>query len=59
VGEARTLKEVERRHRLRILEETGGDHAHAAEVLGIDRRTLHRKLLMSGHFCEINLFAGT
>ncbi len=44
VGEARTLAEVERRHILRTLEETGGNHARAAEILGIDRRTLYRKL---------------
>jgi len=44
VGEARTLREVERRHILRVLEESGGNHAHAARVLGIDRRTLYRKL---------------
>ncbi len=44
VGEGRTLEEVERRHILRILEETGGNHLRAAEILGIDRRTLYRKL---------------
>jgi two-component system, NtrC family, response regulator HydG len=43
-GEARSLREVERRHIMRVLEETGGNHAHAAQVLGIDRRTLYRKL---------------
>jgi len=44
VGEARTLREVERRHILRVLEESGGNHVLAAKVLGIDRRTLYRKL---------------
>jgi transcriptional regulator with PAS, ATPase and Fis domain len=44
VGEGRTLDEVERRHILRILEETSGNHLRAAEILGIHRRTLYRKL---------------
>ena len=44
VGEARAIEEVERRHILRILEETDGNHVRAAEILGIDRRTLYRKL---------------
>jgi len=44
VGEGRTLKEIERRHILCILEETRGNHARAAEILGIDRRTLYRQL---------------
>ena len=44
VGEARTIEEIERRHILRILEETDGNHVRAAEILGIDRRTLYRKL---------------
>jgi transcriptional regulator of acetoin/glycerol metabolism len=26
------------------IEEMGGDHAHAAKILGIDRPTLYRKL---------------
>jgi two-component system, NtrC family, response regulator AtoC len=44
LGEKRTLDEVERRHILFILEETGDNHVRAAEILGIDRRTLYRKL---------------
>jgi two-component system response regulator HydG len=39
-----TLDEVERRHILQVLEKTGGNKLKAAEVLGIDRSTLHRKL---------------
>ena len=44
VGEVRTLDEVERRHILRVLEETQGNHLQAAKILGINRRTLYRKL---------------
>jgi DNA-binding NtrC family response regulator len=39
-----TLEEVERRYILRVLDATGGNKLKAAEVLGIDRSTLHRKL---------------
>ncbi len=39
-----TLQEVERRHILNVLEKTGGNKLKAAEMLGIDRSTLHRKL---------------
>jgi DNA-binding NtrC family response regulator len=40
----RTLDEVERVHILRILDQLSQNHTRAAEVLGIDRRTLYRKL---------------
>lgn len=44
VGTACTLEEVEHQHILKVLEELDGNHTRAAEVLGIDRRTLYRKL---------------
>ena len=43
-GGPRTLDDVERVHILRVLEELGNNHTRAAEILGIDRRTLYRKL---------------
>ena len=38
------LKEVEKEYILRILETTGGNKYQAAQALGIDRKTLYRKL---------------
>ena len=39
-----TLAELERRYIELILKETGGNKKRAAEILGIDRRTLYRTL---------------
>ncbi|MFL6228688.1 MAG: sigma-54-dependent transcriptional regulator [Pyrinomonadaceae bacterium] len=36
------LDELERRYLLHVLEATGGNRTRAAEVLGVDRRTLYR-----------------
>jgi len=38
------LQEIEREYILRILEKTGGNKYQAAQALGIDRKTLYRKL---------------
>ena len=38
------LSEIERRHILRVLEAVNGNKRLAARVLGVDRRTLYRKL---------------
>jgi DNA-binding NtrC family response regulator len=46
--EARTLDDIERVHILRVLEECGGNQSRAAEVLDIDRVTLHNKLKKYG-----------
>jgi DNA-binding NtrC family response regulator len=39
-----TLAEVERRYAAQVLAESGGNKTRAAEVLGIDRKTLYRIL---------------
>jgi DNA-binding NtrC family response regulator len=46
--EPRTLEEAERLHILRVLEQCGWNQTRAAEVLGIDRVTLHNKLKKYG-----------
>jgi DNA-binding NtrC family response regulator len=38
------LQAIEREYILRILEKTGGNKYQAAQILGIDRKTLYRKL---------------
>ena len=43
------LSEVERRYILRILEKMGGHQIKTAQVLGIDRRTLYRRLRQYGY----------
>lgn len=43
-----TLEQVERRHILRIITTHRGNKAAAAAVLGVDRKTLYRKLLRYG-----------
>lgn len=42
--EATGLDAVERQHILRVLEQTEGNKTKAAEILGIQRRTLYKKL---------------
>jgi DNA-binding NtrC family response regulator len=40
----RTLADLEREYIGEVLAEAGGNRSRAAEVLGIDRKTLYRKL---------------
>ena len=52
--DAGALDDLERRHILRVLEQAGGNKTRAAEILGIQRRTLYKKLArmereQSGH----------
>jgi two-component system response regulator HydG len=48
VPELLTLEEVERRHVIRVLEACNGNRTDAAKILGLDRKTLYRKLLRWG-----------
>ena len=43
-----SLDEVERRHVLRVLHAVGGNKARAARILGLDRKTLYRRLEQYG-----------
>jgi Nif-specific regulatory protein len=43
-----TLAEVEYAHILRTLEFTGGNKSRAAQILGIERSTLDRRLKRAG-----------
>jgi DNA-binding NtrC family response regulator len=47
-GGLATLEENERQHILWVLEQTGGNKSRAAEILGIDRASLWRKLKRFG-----------
>ena len=44
-----TLAELERRYILRVLEKKGGHQIKTSRVLGIDRRTLYRRLRQYGY----------
>jgi DNA-binding NtrC family response regulator len=46
--DCKTLDDMERIHILRVLEDCGGNQTRAAEVLDIDRVTLHHKLKKYG-----------
>ncbi|HNF95849.1 MAG TPA: sigma 54-interacting transcriptional regulator, partial [Pseudomonadota bacterium] len=39
-----SLEEIERRYILRVLDVVGGNKSLAAQILGVDRRTLYRKV---------------
>jgi two-component system, NtrC family, response regulator HydG len=44
VAEGWTLAQVEREYILRVLERTGGHKGQTADILGLDRRTVYRKI---------------
>jgi two-component system, NtrC family, response regulator HydG len=44
VAEGWSLAEVEREYILRVLEQTDGHKGRAADILGLDRRTVYRKI---------------
>jgi two-component system, NtrC family, response regulator AtoC len=45
---SKKLEDVEKEHILRVLKETGGRRGQAAEILGMDPKTLYRKMLSYG-----------
>ena len=40
----KTLEEMEKKHIIAVLAETGGNQSKAAEILGINRKTLYKKI---------------
>jgi two-component system, NtrC family, response regulator HydG len=53
-----TLEEMERRYILRVLKKMGGHQIKTAQVLGIDRRTLYRRLRQYGVDASIAKMGG-
>ena len=47
-GAPKSLEDMEKAHILRVLEQCGWNQTHAAEILDIDRVTLHHKLKRYG-----------
>jgi DNA-binding NtrC family response regulator len=47
-SELASLEEMERAHVLRVLERVGNNRKLAAQILGVDRKTLYRKLVRYG-----------
>ncbi|MGD1972758.1 MAG: sigma-54 dependent transcriptional regulator [Desulfobacterales bacterium] len=41
---SRTLKDIEKEHIINVLAETGGNQSKASEILGINRKTLYKKI---------------
>ncbi|MEN8690131.1 MAG: helix-turn-helix domain-containing protein [Desulfobacterales bacterium] len=41
---SKTLEDIEKEHIMRVLAETDGNQSQAANVLGINRKTLYKKI---------------
>jgi two-component system response regulator HydG len=52
-GAPKTLEDIEKAHILRVLEQCGWNQTRAAEVLDIDRVTLHHKIKRYGWRKEV------
>jgi transcriptional regulator of acetoin/glycerol metabolism len=41
---SKTLEDIEKAHILNVLEDTGGNQSKASKILGINRKTLYKKI---------------
>ena len=47
-ADPKSLEDLEREHIMRVLADTGGNQSRAAEILGINRKTLYKKIHKHG-----------
>ncbi len=50
LADPKSLEDLEREHIIRVLADTGGNQSKAAEILGINRKTLYKKIHKHGLF---------
>ncbi len=49
-ADAKSLEDLEKEHIMKVLEDTGGNQSQAAQILGINRKTLYKKIHKHGLF---------
>ncbi|MEW6348583.1 MAG: sigma-54 dependent transcriptional regulator [Thermodesulfobacteriota bacterium] len=48
--DSKSLEDLEKEHIMKVLEDTGGNQSQAAQILGINRKTLYKKIHKHGLF---------